>query len=466
MSRTLEKFLLLLVDFIMINLAFWGLLRLRSSFNLFVEQGALLQVQIFFMVYLYWLVLFIFLGLYQSWYTKSRFDELISVLKTVLFGTFIIFVATFEPERDLANPPTFGRLMIITYSALMLLCVGGGRLILHTIERSLMRSGVGQRNTLIIGYNPQAQKLADKIRQFPALGYRVIGFLSIKGEEDGLKHGHLHVWGGLNKLRSVVQRRKVEEVILSLGNLPQKRVMHIIGLLEQLPVSIKIEPDLYGLVMGQARTQQIYGFPLIEINPQIMQPWEKTVKRLMDVLFSLFFLILTLPVFILVALFIKLETPGPVFFKQKRVGKNGEAYTIYKFRTMIQHAEKYTGPVWAGKRDPRITRVGRFLRKTRIDEFPQFINVLAGEMSLVGPRPERAYFVEKLKREYPYYLRRLKVKPGITGWAQVKGEYDTSIEEAKEKLAYDLYYIENMSLRMDLRILLYTIAVMLRFKGQ
>jgi len=218
--------------------------------------------------------------------------------------------------------------------------------------------------------------------------------------------------------------------------------------------------------MGQARTQQIYGFPLIEINPQIMQPWEKTVKRLMDVLFSLFFLILTLPVFILVALFIKLETPGPVFFKQKRVGKNGEAYTIYKFRTMIQHAEKYTGPVWAGKRDPRITRVGRFLRKTRIDEFPQFINVLAGEMSLVGPRPERAYFVEKLKREYPYYLRRLKVKPGITGWAQVKGEYDTSIEEAKEKLAYDLYYIENMSLRMDLRILLYTIAVMLRFKGQ
>lgn len=466
MSRTTEKILLLLVDFITINLAFWGLLQLRTSFDLFVEQGVMLKLQIFFLVYLYWLLIFLFLGLYQTWYTKSRFDELISVLKAVIIGTLLIFVATFEPERDLAAPPTFGRLMIITYSLLMLICVGGGRLILHTVQRRLMSSGYGQRSTLIIGYNPQALKLADKIQHYPALGYRVIGFLSPRSEDDGERHGKLHVWGGLAKLRPLVQRRKVEEVILSLGNLPQKRVMHIIGLLEQLPVSIKIEPDLYGLVMGQARTQQIYGFPLIEINPQIMQPWEKTVKRLMDIFFSLFFLLLTVPVLILVALIIKLESPGPVFFKQKRVGKNGAAYTILKFRTMIKDAEKYTGPVWAGKRDPRITRIGRILRKLRIDEFPQFINVLSGEMSLVGPRPERPYFVEKLKREYPYYLRRLKVKPGITGWAQVKGEYDTSIEEAREKLAYDLYYIENMSLRMDLRILFYTIAVMLRFKGQ
>ncbi|HOT95764.1 MAG TPA: sugar transferase [bacterium] len=466
MSRTFEKIVLLLVDFITINLAFWGLLQLRSSFDLFVEQGLMLKVQIFFLVYLYWLVLFVFLGLYQSWYAKSRFDELISVLKAILLGTFIIFVLTSEPERDLANPPTFGRFMIVSYSLLMLICVGGGRFILHTVQRRLMRSGLGQRKTLIIGYNPQAQKLADKIQQFPALGYRVIGFLSLKSDEEGQKYGRIPVWGGLGKLRAVVLRRKVEEVILSLGHLPQKRVMHVIGLLEQLPVSIKIEPDLYGLVMGQARTQQIYGFPLIEINPQIMQPWEKTVKRLMDVFFSLGFLILATPLFLLLALLIKLESPGPVFFKQKRVGKNGAAFTILKFRTMIKDAERYTGPVWAGKRDPRITRLGRIMRKLRLDELPQFINVLSGEMSLVGPRPERPYFVEKLKREYPYYLRRLKVKPGITGWAQVKGEYDTSIEEAREKLAYDLYYIENMSLRMDLRILLYTVAVMLRFKGQ
>ena len=169
---------------------------------------------------------------------------------------------------------------------------------------------------------------------------------------------------------------------------------------------------------------------------------------------------------LITAVLIKLDSRGPVLFNQQRVGRNGKPFTIYKFRTMIKDAEKYTGPVWAEKSDPRITRMGRFMRRVRLDEFPQCINVLKGDMSLVGPRPERPYFVEKLKQEYPYYTRRLKVQPGITGWAQVKGEYDTSIENVREKLQYDLYYIENMSLRMDIRIMLYTVFVMLRFKGQ
>ncbi|MBN2357006.1 sugar transferase [candidate division KSB1 bacterium] len=466
MPKTIEKLLLLLVDFITINVAFAGLLQLRSSFNLFVAEDFHSQVQIFLLVYLFWLLLFFFFGLYQSWYTKSRFDELISVFKTVLFGIFLIFVLTFEPERDLSNPPGMGRYMILSYAVLMLVSVGGGRLVLHTIQRKLLEAGVGQRNTMIIGYNPKAQKLADKIRQFPALGYRLIGFLDIKNERSAEKYKGLPVWAGLAKLKTLVRRHKVEEVILSLGHLPHKRVMHIIGLCEELLVQIKIEPDLYDIVMGQARTQQIYGFPLIEINPQLMPMWEKRMKRMLDVGFSALFLILTFPLFILIALVIKVDSRGPVFFKQKRVGRKGIIFTIYKFRTMVHDAEKMTGPVWAGKKDPRITRAGRILRKLRLDEFPQFINVLYGDMSLVGPRPERPFFVDRLKREYPYYLRRLKVKPGITGWAQVKGKYDTTIEDVKQKLEYDLYYIENMSLRMDFRILLYTIVVMLRFKGQ
>jgi len=466
MPKSIEKFLLLLVDFITVNLAFAGLLQLRSSFDLFIERGFVPQIHIFILVYFYWMVLFFFFGLYQSWYTKSRFDELVSVFKTVLFGTFILFILTFEPERDLSSPPTVGRFMILSYSLLMLVSVGGGRLILHTIQRKLLEAGVGQRNTLIIGFNPKALKLADKIRQFPALGYRLVGFLNIDREGRKEQGAGLPVWAGINQLKPVIQRHKVEEVILSLGHLSQKRVMHIIGLCEELPVHIKIEPDLYDIVMGQARTQQIYGFPLIEINPQLMPMWELRMKRVLDVLFSLVFLTVTLPLFVLSAIAIKLTSRGPVFFKQKRVGRNGTIFKVYKFRTMVRDAEKMTGPVWAGKKDPRITAVGRIMRKLRLDEFPQFINVLNGDMSLVGPRPERPYFVDRLKRQYPYYLRRLKVKPGITGWAQVKGEYDTTIENVKEKLEYDLYYIENMSLRMDFRILLYTISVMLRFKGQ
>ncbi|MBN1560941.1 sugar transferase, partial [candidate division KSB1 bacterium] len=185
-----------------------------------------------------------------------------------------------------------------------------------------------------------------------------------------------------------------------------------------------------------------------------------------DILFSLCGLLILSPVLVLFAILIKIDSPGPVFYKQKRVGKNGRNFTVYKFRSMIQDAERYTGPVWAGKTDPRITRIGRFIRKVRIDEFPQLINVLNGDMSLVGPRPERPYFVDKLKREYPLYTRRLRVKPGVTGWAQVKGKYDTTIEDVKEKLDYDLYYIDNISLRLDFRIMFYTVYVMLRFKGQ
>jgi exopolysaccharide biosynthesis polyprenyl glycosylphosphotransferase len=248
--------------------------------------------------------------------------------------------------------------------------------------------------------------------------------------------------------------------------MPHKKVLGIISQLEDLPVSIKIEPDLYSIVTGQARTQQIYGFPLIEIQPQLLTPWERKTKRLMDVAVSFFSLLVMLPVFIVLGILIKIDSSGPVFFTQKRMGKNGKIFKIYKFRTMVKNAEKLTGPVWAGQKDPRITRMGRFLRKTRLDEFPQLINVLFGDMSLVGPRPERPYFVNRLKRQFPFYTRRLRVKPGITGWAQVKGKYDTTIEEGKEKLEYDLYYIENMSLRMDIRILLYTISVVLRFKGQ
>jgi len=466
MPKSLEKFLLLVIDLFTICLALWALVQLRATLHLFTEPSAGIRMQMYLFIYLYWLLLFLFFGLYQSWYLQSRFDEVISVFKVILFGTLILFLLTAEPKRDLSQPPTIGRLLILSYFILMLVFVSSGRLILHTVQRKLLQAGVGQRNTLILGWNNKSKKLADKIRQYPALGYRVIGFLSLKSEEVGDSYAGLRVLGDLSQLGRLVRKYEVEEVILSLGQLAQKRVMHVIGLCDEQPVRIKIEPDLYHVVMGQARTHQIYGFPLIEVNPQIMPAWERRFKRFLDLFFSLLFLLLMLPVLFLAAILIKIDSPGPVFFKQQRVGRNGKPFTIYKFRTMIKDAEKYTGPVWAEKSDPRITRMGRFMRKMRLDEFPQCLNVLKGDMSLVGPRPERPFFVDQLKEQYPYYTRRLKVQPGITGWAQVKGDYDTSIENVKEKLQYDLYYIENMSLRMDIRIMLYTIFVMMRFKGQ
>jgi exopolysaccharide biosynthesis polyprenyl glycosylphosphotransferase len=190
------------------------------------------------------------------------------------------------------------------------------------------------------------------------------------------------------------------------------------------------------------------------------------VKRVIDIVVSLLLLLIFSPILLLSIILIKMDSRGPILYKQKRVGKNGAIFTIYKFRSMVEDAERVTGPVWADKKDPRVTRVGRVMRKLRIDEFPQLINVFQGYMSLVGPRPERPFFVDQLRNEYPFYVRRLKVKPGITGWAQVKGKYDTTIEDVKEKLEYDLYYIENMSIQLDIKILLFTIYVMLRFEGQ
>jgi len=466
MPKPLEKIFLIVIDFLTINIAFFCLLRLRSSADLFVEQGFPIRLQISMIIFVFWFLLFLFFGLYRSWYTKSRFDEFLSVFKAISFGLLLIFVLTFEPESDLKNPPTLGRILILSYWFIMILTVGGGRILLHTVQRKLLEHGIWQKNTLIIGWNDKAKDLADRIEKYPALGYKVIGFIGLTRKEVNETYKKLKVLGHLARLKEVVTKYKVEEVIISLGKSSQKNVLNVIAHCEDLPVHIKIEPDLYNIVLGQARTQQIYGFPLIEIHPEIMQPWESQIKRFIDLFISLTTLSIMLPLFILVALIIKIESAGPVFFKQKRVGKGGRIFTVYKFRSMVKDAEKMTGPVWAGEKDPRITRFGRIMRKLRIDEFPQLLNVLYGQMSIVGPRPERPYFVDRLKRDYPFYTRRLRVKPGITGWAQVKGEYDTTIEQVKEKLAYDLYYIDNMSLSLDFRILLFTLLVVIRGKGQ
>jgi len=466
MQKISEKLYLLGVDFFTVHIAFIIFAHLRRATQLLVEKDVSFLIQISLILYGYWLVLFLFLGLYQSWYTKSRFDELIAVFKAVSLGIFIIFILTFEPEQDFSFQPTVGRMLILSYWLFMMLLVGGGRILLHSVQRGMLQAGYGRRKIVIVGWNKKARDLADKILKYPALGYEVVGFIALDRKNVSEKHGELPVLGHLKNLGAVAAEYQIEEVILSLGKIPEKHVFQVIGLCEDLSLRIKIEPDLYSIVLGQARTQQIYGFPLIEIHPELMPPWEKKIKRLIDVAFSFMAILILSPILLLFALLIKIDSAGPIFFKQKRVGKNGKIFVVYKFRSMIKDAERYTGPIWAGKKDPRITRVGRFIRKVRIDEFPQLFNVLLGDMSIVGPRPERPYFVEKLKREYPYYTRRLKVKPGITGWAQVKGKYDTTIEEVKEKLDYDLYYIDNISLRLDFRIMFYTIYVMLRFKGQ
>jgi exopolysaccharide biosynthesis polyprenyl glycosylphosphotransferase len=265
-------------------------------------------------------------------------------------------------------------------------------------------------------------------------------------------------------LSGILERYEIRDVIIALDSSDHSLLLDIIGQCNGLPVSVKIVPDLYDIISGQARTNQIYGFPLIEISPQLMPPWEEAAKRGIDVAVSLLVLALGLPLWLLVSCAIVLDSPGSVFYNQERVGRDGVRFKMHKFRSMRRDAEQ-GGPQWAGRHDPRVTRVGRILRALHIDEIPQVWNVLKGDMSLIGPRPERPMFVEQLSKEIPLYTRRLKVRPGVTGWAQVKHKYDESIEDVRKKIQYDLFYIENMSLRMDFKIILSTLSHMLMGKG-
>jgi len=354
------------------------------------------------------------------------------------------------------------RLIILMYWILMIITVGVGRVVLRSFRKRMLLQGIGLSETIIVGTGPKAVELIESVKKYPALGYNVIGFIST---DETVKDHSMQILGAIDDIPKIIKDNNVRNILIALDSQQKEVVLTVVSLSTGLDISIKIIPDMYDIISGQARTNQIYGFPLIEIMPHIMQPWEESAKRLVDVIVSIMILTLSSPIWIMVAVAIRLESPGSVVYSQERVGIKEKRFRMHKFRSMRSDAEAKTGPVWAPKDDPRVTSVGRFLRKTRLDEIPQFINVLKGEMSLVGPRPERPHFVELLSKEIPLYKRRLVVRPGITGWAQIKQGYDTSIDDVRSKVRYDLFYIENMSFRMDIKILLMTVYTMIAGKG-
>ena len=464
MSKSTEKILILFTDFITINLALaiFFLLRVESGlFELVIKPEFFLPM---FAIYLYWLLIFTFVGMYRTWFAASRFDELSTLFKATFVGIFILFFIIFLDDyiHEVASST---RILIFIYWGLLLVLVGSGRMIIRSVQRNLLIKGIGRRCALIIGFNEKAFEVFDTLEQHRGLGIDAEAFVAVNTDNTGKDYKGIKAEGSIENLEELISKYNVQEIIIALDKENHDVLVEVISKTEGRGIKLKIVPDLYEILSGQARTSQIYGMPLIDIMPELMPEWEKKLKRLLDILISFILLVISLPVVIISAIAIKLDSKGPVFFKQERSGMNGKSFKMVKFRSMFQDAEKHTGPVWSQKDDPRITRSGKILRKLRIDEIPQMYNVLKGEMSLVGPRPERPFFVEKLSEQIPYYKRRLKVRPGITGWAQVKHKYDESIEDVKIKLRYDLFYIENMSIRMDMKILFRTIFVVIFGKG-
>ena len=414
--------------------------------------------------YLYWMMIFMFVGMYRTWFASSRFDELSTLFKSSFVGIFILFaIILFDDYRH--QVPSTNRFIIFVYWGLFLFTVSTGRVLIRSFQRRLLIRGVGRRNAVIIGFNPKANNIHNTIITHPALGLDVVAYVAVKDENIGKEYKGIKVVNTFPSIDKVIDNYGVNEIIIALEKHEDDVMMNVIAKSDEKNVRIKIVPDLYEIIGGQARTSQIYGFPLIDVMPQLMPEWEKKMKRLLDIIASFIILIISFPVVLATSIAIRIDSPGPIFFRQERSGLNGKVFRMVKFRSMRADAEKVSGPMWSTKGDPRITRVGKFIRKVRIDEIPQMYNVLKGEMSLVGPRPERPFFVEKLSQEIPLYKRRLKVRPGVTGWAQVKHKYDEDVEDVKVKLRYDLFYIENISLRMDIKILLRTIFVVLLGKG-
>jgi exopolysaccharide biosynthesis polyprenyl glycosylphosphotransferase len=277
--------------------------------------------------------------------------------------------------------------------------------------------------------------------------------------------GASKILGSIHDIRRIIVDNNVAELVITHSPNPEDRVRMVMNYCVGLDVTVRIVPDLVDMVSGRIQTVHLDGVPLADVVGQPLLGWYYLVKRAFDITYSLIGLTLATPIFLGLYPFVRRQSGGSFFYKQERMGRDGKPYIMYKIRSMVANAESESGPVWADTDDPRITPVGRFVRRYRVDELPQLINVLRGEMSVIGPRPERRNFVEEFGRTIPLYTRRLAVKPGITGLAQVKHKYDETLDDVREKLKYDLYYIDHMSMGLDVRIYIWTLQVVITGRG-
>jgi len=319
------------------------------------------------------------------------------------------------------------------------------------------RSSETLKNTIIVGWNRESLNLFDKISEYPALGYNVKGFISVKEQGGDKQYKNIPLLGDISVLPASVSHGNIEEILIAVDPQEQMNLDEVLRLCKQSGVHFTIVSDVYDTVFGNV---------VRNVFSEVFRAKEFGFRRIFDIGASTLLLILFLPLFVITAIAIKLESKGSILYSQLRIGKEGNKFRIYKFRSMVQDAEQKSGPVWAQKNDPRITKMGNFMRKTRIDELPQLINVFQGDMSFIGPRPERPFFVDSFKQQIPLYTNRLQVKPGVTGWAQVRWGYDETLDDVKEKLNHDLYYINNKSLPLDIKIFFLTIHTVLTGKGQ
>lgn len=446
-----------LIDAGMIILSYVFAWYLRFHSGIFVQDEGVLPAKDYFCVLLLvvpgYLFLYYLFHLYVPRRVQSRRVELWNIIRANGIGLMVLILVLYLTKQQ-----DFSRGMLFLFFGINIVLEGISRGFIRYILRNIRRQGWNQKHILLVGTSKAAEQYLEKINKNPHWGYQVFGILSDTIGTENNYHG-VPVLGNTELLEEILSKNELDEIVITLGMKEYDQLESIVEVCEKTGVHTKIIPDYGNVIPTRPYIEDVQGMPVIHIRRvPLSKPINRGLKRGIDFFGALFGIVLCAPIMGITAIVVKIMMGGPVIYKQERIGYHNRSFIMYKFRSMILQEEELEKKEWTTRNDPRITPIGRIIRKTNIDELPQLFNVLKGDMSLVGPRPERPQFVEKFKKEIPRYMVKHQVRPGMTGWAQMNGyRGDTSIEK---RIEYDLYYIENWTLGLDLKIIIGTL-----FKG-
>ncbi|MBN2662202.1 MAG: sugar transferase [Bacteroidales bacterium] len=470
MNKTIQTLKYLFSDFFAAAIAwtvFFAYRKIYIESRIFGETNLIFDKNYFMGVIIipfFWLFIYYISGYYYEVFRKSRLKELSQTFSIALFGVLVIFFK-FILDDEIKNYTDYYQSVVFLFSAHFLLTYIPRLFISSAAIKKIHLRKIGFK-TLLVGTNGQAIKVYNEIQGLnKSPGNIFVGYISVNDKITLELEKEIPNMGKFNDLPEIINNNHIEEVIIAIESSDHHKIQKILNKLLLTNVRVKILPTMYDIVSGYVNLVTLYKTPLIEINNRHLSVKQENIKRMIDVVLSLIAFVILLPLYIFTAIGVKMSSKGPIFYRQERVGKNGRPFKIIKFRSMFTDAE-INGPALSSSSDSRITPWGKIMRKTRLDEIPQFINVILGHMSLVGPRPERQFYIDKIVPKAPYYISLLKVKPGITSLGQVKYGYAENIDQMIERMKYDLVYLQNMSIYLDFKILILTVRTVFEASGK